>query len=91
MKPEEVFQEAQDAFDSIASKDIGAVTKSWLEGLEAQVRVDPIRALLMGAAIGAGLTALRGDHLRQASYRFAKIMALKALAGIDPQKHEIGG
>lgn len=84
MKPEQMLKRAQESFDSLASKDIAQVAKNWLGELEEHVRENPIQALLGAATIGAGLTTLRGEHLRSAAYRFTKLMALKALAGFEP-------
>lgn len=84
MKPEQMLKLAQESFDSLASKDIAQVAKTWLGELEGYVRENPIQALLGAATIGAGLTTLRGEQLRSGAYRFAKLMALKALAGFEP-------
>lgn len=80
-----ILDESEKAFHSLANKDLRAVASEWLEILESRVKEDPIGMLLAGASVGAGLTMLRGEQVQQGVIRFAKLMAMKAIAGFEAE------
>lgn len=87
---ENILHSLDDSVQTLATKDFHSVTEKLLNSIAHEIETHPMEMAKTGFSLGAGLSALKGNHLSSAASYMLKLVTWKALSSSEFGKNHEG-